>query len=101
MFHIFYFCLWESYFLIISLLAKINTFDFADFKIGGGGFAIIFLAEYARILFIRIIWVEVRWGCSNVSNFKFASIHYFFEYKIEKFNIFFLFSKYIYIEYLE
>jgi len=67
---------------IISRLAETNRtpFDFAEgeselvsgfnVEYGAGGFALIFLAEYARILFIRILFSLLFLG-SQVSSFLF------------------------------
>jgi len=63
-----------SFIMIISFLAETNRspFDFAEgeselvsgfnIEYGSGGFALIFLAEYARILFIRIIYRVIFLG---------------------------------------
>jgi len=70
-------CIW-----LISSLAETNRtpFDFAEgeselvsgfnVEYGAGGFALIFLAEYARILFIRILFVLLFLG-SGVRSFSF------------------------------
>lgn len=64
----FFICIPLRFIIIISFLAETNRspFDFAEgeselvsgfnIEYGRGGFALIFLAEYARILFIRIIF---------------------------------------------
>lgn len=63
----------------ISRLAETNRtpFDFAEgeselvsgfnVEYGAGGFALIFLAEYARILFIRILFSLIFLGSLNLS----------------------------------
>jgi len=68
--------------LIISILAEVNRtpFDFAEgeselvsgfnVEYSRGGFALIFLAEYARILFIRILYCIVFLG-ADIFNFIF------------------------------
>jgi NADH-ubiquinone oxidoreductase chain 1 len=60
----------------ISCLAETNRTlsDFAkgeselvsgfNVEYGAGGFALIFLAEYAGILFIRLFFCIIFWGCN-------------------------------------
>jgi NADH-ubiquinone oxidoreductase chain 1 len=60
-------------------LAETNRtpFDFAEgeselvsgfnIEYGAGGFALIFLAEYARILFMRLIFCVIFFGCDLYS----------------------------------
>lgn len=67
---------------VVSILAETNRtpFDFAEgeselvsgfnIEYGAGGFALIFLAEYARILFIRIFFCLVFLGF-NIFSFLF------------------------------
>jgi len=64
---------------VASILAETNRtpFDFAEGEselVSGfnveyrrGGFALIFLAEYARILFISILFVVIFLGCDIYS----------------------------------
>jgi NADH-ubiquinone oxidoreductase chain 1 len=70
-----------SFIWFVSCLAETNRtpFDFAEgeselvsgFNIayGGGGFALIFLAEYARILFICFLFCVLFLGCDLNSLF--------------------------------
>lgn len=71
---------------IISRLAETNRtpFDFAEgeselvsgfnVEYGAGGFALIFLAEYARILFIRALFSLLFLGASLISFFFFLKL---------------------------
>jgi NADH-ubiquinone oxidoreductase chain 1 len=71
---------------IISSLAETNRtpFDFAEgeselvsgfnVEYGAGGFALIFLAEYARILFIRILFSLLFLGSQLISLFFFLKL---------------------------
>lgn len=71
---------------IISSLAETNRtpFDFAEgeselvsgfnVEYGAGGFALIFLAEYARILFIRALFSLLFLGASLISFFFFLKL---------------------------
>jgi NADH-ubiquinone oxidoreductase chain 1 len=66
---------------IISCLAETNRtpFDFAEgeselvsgfnIEYGAGGFALIFLAEYASILFMRLLFCVILLGCDLHSLF--------------------------------
>jgi NADH:ubiquinone oxidoreductase subunit H len=59
--------------------AEVTRFDFAEgeselvsgfnVEYGGGGFALIFLAEYARILFMRFLFCVLFLGCDLASLF--------------------------------
>ena len=72
-----------SFVWFISCLAETNRtpFDFAEgeselvsgfnVEYGGGGFALIFLAEYARILFIRLLFCIIFLGSDLYSFFYF------------------------------
>lgn len=74
--------LFIAFIWVVSILAETNRtpFDFAEgeselvsgfnIEYGAGGFALIFLAEYARILFIRIFFCLVFLG-STVYSFLF------------------------------
>jgi NADH-ubiquinone oxidoreductase chain 1 len=65
-----------------SCLAETNRtpFDFAEgeselvsgfnVEYGGGGFSLIFMAEYTRILFIRLLFCVIFFGC-DVNSFFF------------------------------
>lgn len=95
--------IWQEYFIIVFLffplsfvwiliiLAETNRtpFDFAEgeselvsgfnVEYGGGGFALIFMAEYARILFIRCIYVILFIGTgSYLIGLKIALISFVF-----------------------
>jgi NADH-ubiquinone oxidoreductase chain 1 len=60
--------------LLVSFIAETNRspFDFAEgeselvsgfnIEYGGGGFALLFLAEYSRIIFLRILRVFIMMG---------------------------------------
>jgi NADH-ubiquinone oxidoreductase chain 1 len=73
---------------IVSILAETNRtpFDFAEgeselvsgfnIEYGAGGFALIFLAEYARILFIRIFFCLVFLGSFSRSFFFFLKLSF-------------------------
>lgn len=73
---------------IISRLAETNRtpFDFAEgeselvsgfnVEYGAGGFALIFLAEYARILFIRILFSLFFLGSSVISFFFYLKLNF-------------------------
>lgn len=73
---------------IISRLAETNRtpFDFAEgeselvsgfnIEYGAGGFALIFLAEYARILFIRILFSLLFLGANINSLFFFLKLNF-------------------------
>lgn len=73
---------------IISSLAETNRtpFDFAEgeselvsgfnIEYGAGGFALIFLAEYARILFIRILFSVLFLGSGRISFFFFLKLNF-------------------------
>ena len=82
-----------AYIIFISCLAETNRtpFDFAEgeselvsgfnVEYARGGFALIFLAEYSRILFIRILFVIVFLGGDIISIFfylKLVFISYLF-----------------------
>jgi len=73
------------------MLAETNRtpFDFAEgeselvsgfnIEYGGGGFALIFIAEYSRILFIRFIYVILFFGgFSIIMGFKIAIVSFLF-----------------------
>lgn len=74
---------------MISSLAETNRtpFDFAEgeselvsgfnIEYGAGGFALIFLAEYASILFMSILFCILFFG-SNVISFFFFKIKFYF-----------------------
>lgn len=80
------FCFPLSYIWLISRLAETNRtpFDFAEgeselvsgfnIEYRGGGFALIFLAEYANILFIRILCVVLFLGGNLISIFFFVKL---------------------------
>jgi NADH-ubiquinone oxidoreductase chain 1 len=71
---------------VVSILAETNRtpFDFAEgeselvsgfnVEYGAGGFALIFLAEYARILFIRILFSLIFLGSLILSFFFFLKL---------------------------
>jgi NADH-ubiquinone oxidoreductase chain 1 len=71
---------------VVSILAETNRtpFDFAEgeselvsgfnVEYGAGGFALIFLAEYARILFIRIFFCLIFLGSVIYSFFFFLKL---------------------------
>jgi NADH-ubiquinone oxidoreductase chain 1 len=73
---------------IISRLAETNRtpFDFAEgeselvsgfnVEYGGGGFALIFLAEYARILFIRLLYSLLFLGSFKVGFIFFLKLNF-------------------------
>jgi len=73
---------------VISRLAETNRtpFDFAEgeselvsgfnIEYGAGGFALIFLAEYARILFIRILFSVLFLGSTRISFFFFVKLNF-------------------------
>jgi NADH-ubiquinone oxidoreductase chain 1 len=72
----------------VSSLAETNRtpFDFAEgeselvsgfnIEYGAGGFALIFLAEYARILFIRILFSLLFLGSSSLSFLFFLKLNF-------------------------
>ena len=72
-----------SFVWFISCLAETNRtpFDFAEgeselvsgcnVEYGGGGFALIFLAEYARILFISLLFCIIFWAVIFTHSFLF------------------------------
>lgn len=72
---------------LVSLLAETNRtpFDFAEgeselvsgfnIEYGGGGFALIFLAEYSRIIFISLIFSLMFLGSYLVSFFFFLKVN--------------------------
>jgi NADH-ubiquinone oxidoreductase chain 1 len=86
-FYYFQFYLWLFFFFPLPLIwfvscsAETNRtpFNFAEgeselvsgfnIEYGGGGFALIFLAEYARILFIRFLFCVLFLGCDMSSLF--------------------------------
>nr|URX53953.1 NADH dehydrogenase subunit 1 [Cryptotermes sp. 5 AB-2022a] len=73
---------------IISCLAETNRtpFDFAEgeselvsgfnIEYGGGGFALIFLAEYASILFMSLLFCIIFLGCDLDSLFFYISLSF-------------------------
>lgn len=73
---------------IVSSLAETNRtpFDFAEgeselvsgfnIEYGAGGFALIFLAEYARILFMRILFSVLFLGSNLISLFFFIKLNF-------------------------
>jgi NADH-ubiquinone oxidoreductase chain 1 len=73
---------------IVSSLAETNRtpFDFAEgeselvsgfnIEYGAGGFALIFLAEYARILFISILFSLLFLGSSSLSFIFFLKLNF-------------------------
>lgn len=73
---------------LISSLAETNRtpFDFAEgeselvsgfnVEYGAGGFALIFLAEYARILFIRILFSLLFLGANTISFLFFLKLNF-------------------------
>lgn len=73
---------------VVSRLAETNRtpFDFAEgeselvsgfnIEYGAGGFALIFLAEYARILFIRILFSLLFLGSINISFLFFLKLNF-------------------------
>lgn len=83
---LFFFFLPISFIWLISSLAETNRtpFDFAEgeselvsgfnVEYGAGGFALIFLAEYARILFIRILFSLIFLGSLIFSLFFFLKL---------------------------
>ena len=79
-----------SYCWIVSMLAETNRtpFDFAEgeselvsgfnIEYGSGGFALLFLAEYARIIFISYLFVCFFLGLSNFGILTFNLLGCFF-----------------------
>jgi NADH-ubiquinone oxidoreductase chain 1 len=73
---------------MISRLAETNRtpFDFAEgeselvsgfnVEYGGGGFALIFLAEYARILFISLLFSLLFLGSLKIRFFFFLKLNF-------------------------
>jgi NADH-ubiquinone oxidoreductase chain 1 len=80
------FCFPLSLIWFVSSLAETNRtpFDFAEgecelvsglnFEYGVGGCALIFLAEYARILFIRFLFCVLFLGCDLSSLFFYVKV---------------------------
>jgi NADH-ubiquinone oxidoreductase chain 1 len=72
----------------ISCLAETNRtpFDFAEgeselvsgfnIEYGAGGFALIFLAEYASILFMSLLFCVIFWGCDLSSLFFYVKLSF-------------------------
>lgn len=94
-FYYFQFYLWLIFFTLplsflwfISCLAETNRtpFDFAEgeselvsgfnIEYGAGGFALIFLAEYASILFIRLLFCVIFLGCDLDSLFFYVRLSF-------------------------
>nr|UQJ75234.1 NADH dehydrogenase subunit 1 [Tauritermes triceromegas] len=92
-FYYFQYYLWLIFFTFplslvwfISCLAETNRtpFDFAEgeselvsgfnIEYGAGGFALIFLAEYASILFMGLLYCVIFLGCDLVSVFFYVSL---------------------------
>nr|URX53240.1 NADH dehydrogenase subunit 1 [Neotermes nr. kartaboensis] len=94
-FYYFQFYLWFIFFVFplsflwfISCLAETNRtpFDFAEgeselvsgfnIEYGAGGFALIFLAEYASILFMSLLFCVIFLGCDLGSLFFYVSVSF-------------------------
>nr|WHM51913.1 NADH dehydrogenase subunit 1 [Porotermes adamsoni] len=83
---LFFFCFPLSLIWFVSCLAETNRtpFDFAEgeselvsgfnVEYGGGGFALIFLAEYASILFMSFLFCVLFLGCDLSSFFFYISV---------------------------